>query len=132
VKRYSRVIFRVAVFLSPTTIATTLGSGTTTLRRVLTGTGAFTLGSALGPFGIVEAAFFAFGTVQSACFFGVFLAAAARSLASFSLAALAFFSAVSLAFFSLSSLFLRVFAALLIFLYSFASSLAAFSASFSS
>jgi hypothetical protein len=62
-KRCSRVIFRVAVFLSPTTITTTLGSGTTTLRRVLTGTSAFTLRSALGPFGIVEVVFFAFGIV---------------------------------------------------------------------
>jgi hypothetical protein len=50
----------VAVFLTLTTIITTLGLGTTILRCVLTGTGAFTLGSALGPFNIIKVTFFAF------------------------------------------------------------------------
>ncbi len=121
-----------AVFLAPPSIATTPWSGTTTLRRAETFTGAFVLGGAFVRFDTVGAAIFALGIVEFGCFFGVFLDAVASALASFSRAALAFFSADSFALFSFSSLFLRAFAPLLIFLYNLASSSAVLSASFSS
>jgi hypothetical protein len=102
----------VAIFLASNTTTTSLGLGTIIERHMETLTSAFTLGRALGCFSIVEAAFFAFVLIRFYCSFNTFLAAAACSLASFSLAALAFFSAVSFAFFSFSSLFLRAFIAL--------------------
>jgi hypothetical protein len=119
----------VAVLFASSTTITTIKSGTITKRHIETFTSAFTLGRALGCFGTVGAAFFAFIAIDFYCSFSAFFAAAARYLASLSKVALAFLSAVSFAFLSLSCLFLRAFAALWIFLYSLASSSAAFSAS---
>jgi hypothetical protein len=119
----------VAVLFASGTTTTTVESGTIIKRRAETFTSAFTLGRALGCFGTVGAAFFALVAIDFYCSFSAFFAAAAHCLASLSKVALAFLLAVSFAFLSLSCLFLRAFAALWIFLYSLAFSLAAFSAS---
>jgi hypothetical protein len=120
----------VADFLNATTCATTTLVTATTLRLVTALAGAFALVGAFCLFNTIGAAVFALVAVETGCFFGVFLVAAASFLASFSWAAFAFFSVVLFFFSSSSSFFLRVFTALLIFLSNLACSSAALNASF--
>jgi hypothetical protein len=99
---------------------------TTTFTGRLALIGAFRLVNITG------AAFFALGVIETGYFFGTFLAgllASSRSSANYFWIALA---SLSTAFFAFSCFFLRVFAALLIFLSNLASSSIILSLSFSS
>jgi hypothetical protein len=113
----------VAILVASTLITTTPSFKITILYRIEIFTSAFTLRSTFVRFSIVKAADFALKVVQFSYFFNAFLA-------SFSLSALVFFLTLSFALFSFSSLFLKAFAALLIFLSILASSLTNLSASF--